>query len=129
MDILAKKRVLSFLISTVIACHFASLAWSGVYELSRVDYFNIYEIRREKNDTASRQAFSSDDLWAVEMTDSAGRSFLQRPPEVVMELLNDPNTLNGSKYLAWNEARIKHLEQAAALLDEISKDPSRRTQR
>ncbi len=119
--------MLSFLIA--ITCFFSSAAWAGVYELSRVDYFNKYKIKRETKAADLRRAFSSDELWAVEMTDSAGRSFLQRPPEVVTELLNDPNVLTGSKYLAWNEARIKHLEQAAALLDEISKDPSRKKQR
>jgi hypothetical protein len=129
MDILAKERMLPLLISTGIACLFSSAAWAGVYELSRVDYFNKYETRREKNDAASRRSFSSDELWAVEMTDSAGHTFFQRPPEAVTDLLNDPDTSTGAKYLAWNQARIKQLEQAAALLEKISKDPSIKTQR
>jgi hypothetical protein len=129
MGILAKKRVLFVLIWLVSANLFVSCAQAGVYALSRVNYFDQYAAPQKKHDPKPETIFSADELWAVQMTDGSGRSFLQRPPEAVMSLLNDPSSMTGLKYLAWNEARIKQLEQASLVLQELSKMPSNKAPR
>ena len=120
MDILAKKRVLPVLITTGI-CLWTSAANAGMYGLSRVDYFNREALGRENEAVRAPRAFSSDDLWAVKTQDAAGRFFLKRPPEAVVDLLQDPNRSTGLNYLAWNKARLEKLEQAAAVLDGLSR--------
>lgn len=129
MDLLAKKRVLFVLAivgGTVLG---PATAVAGIYELSRVDYFKQGASRQFENERAALLKFSSDDLWAVHMTDGEGRLFLQRPPAVVTEFLNDPDRETGLRYLAWNEARVKQLEQAAAFLQELSTVSTAQAQR
>lgn len=124
MDILAQKRMLFVLIQMFTVVFYASAVTASVYGLSRVDYFNKDASLRAEKLLTTPLKFSSDELWAVEMTDNKGITFLQRPPGVVAEFLEDPGRVTGLRYLAWNEARSQQMEQAALVLEQLSLIPS-----
>lgn len=101
MDLLAKKRVLSFLISITVL--FSKQVQGDVYRLKRIEFFPYKKSEQKKT---KEEVFSSEELW--------------NSKKVAELFLTNPNKETGKRYLKWQEERIKHLENAMFILDQIS---------
>lgn len=68
---------------------------------------------------ASEAMTSTETLWAEPMKLPDGRTTIYVPPKAVLGFLENPTRENATAYLAWQEARMKKLKAALALLRDI----------
>ncbi len=97
MGLLAKERVLFVLIYLLCGPVYAGEA---LYHLSMVDYFSMKD-QKEK----SR---NQDDFWF-----EAG----YHPPQVVIDLLDDPGERTAHQYIQWNRERLARILAAQQAID------------
>jgi hypothetical protein len=97
MGLLAKERVLLVLIFCVGAVGFAA---EGPYHFDRIDYFGMTGPEEGKIDPA--------DAWL-----DPG----YRPPQVVIDLLEDPRESTARRYLQWNRERLEKIKAAQRAVD------------
>lgn len=101
MGLLAQKRVLFVLIFFSLG----SYGWADEYpfHLTAVDYFGL----RRQDD--KKVVFSPD--WV-----EPG----YHPPQVVMDLLDDPNEQTALAYLRWQRERFEKIARAQQVLDKVT---------
>jgi hypothetical protein len=103
MGILAKERVLFVLIFFgLVPC---GQAREDLFNLSTVDYFGMKLCKSE--------SFARSSIWI-----DPGSGY--RPPQVVMDLLNDPNEQTALEYLRWHRERLKKIARAQQVLEKVS---------
>jgi len=91
MGLLAKKRVLFVLIFFGMAR--AGWAGEGLFPLTMVDYFGMKARQKENAEPG------------------------YHPPQVVMDLLDDPNERTALEYLRWQRALLERISRAQQALD------------
>ena len=104
MGLLAQKRMLLVLICLGMApgVH----ADEGIFHLSVVDYFGLKALKKENAGQSS--------VWV-----EPG----YRPPQVVIDLLDDPNEQTAHRYLRWHRERLEKVARAQEVLEKLV-DPS-----
>jgi len=93
MGLLAKKRVLFVLIFFTVAV--PGRCDEDLFRLTTVDYFGMKSRQRE----------------------NAAPGY--QPPQVVMDLLDDPNERTALAYLRWHRERLDKITRAQAILDKV----------
>jgi hypothetical protein len=97
MGVLAKERVLFVLTFLVCAPAYAG---EGLYHLSTIDYFSMKKCQENRVDPP--------DVWL-----EPGH----RPPQVVVDLLEDPGERTAQRYLQWNRERLARIMAAQQAVD------------
>jgi len=86
---------------------------SGSYGFSQIEYFSAGA--KEKNPGS---LFTADQLWSEIKYSADGSAAIYRPPEVVINFLEQPNTENAKHYIQWNTARLEKIAQAQKVLQQ-----------
>jgi len=97
----------------------------GIYGLSEIDYFNMKGLKktdnREIHATVDKSGAPIDqDLWIEPAISADGKVSYYRPPQVVVDFLDDPTIENGKAYLAWNQEKLAKITKAQTVLQELA---------
>ena len=101
MGLLAKERVLFVLIFFSMTAY--ARAQEDLFHLTSVDYFGMKVHEKE-----------------VPASSSAWLEPGYRPPQVVMDFLDDPNERTALQYLYWHRERLAKIARAQEILDKVS---------
>jgi hypothetical protein len=79
----------------------------------RVDFWgeNRHEIQ---------PATPTEDLWTEHQVARDGRVSAYRPPQVLLDLLEEPSDQNARRYLDWQRLRVQKILQAQRALDRVN---------
>jgi hypothetical protein len=100
MGLLAEKRVLLILI--FFGMMTSAQAGEDLFHLTMVDYFGAKACKKGR-------------ALAVSTWVEPG----YRPPQVVMDLLDDPNEQTALQYLRWHRDRLEKLARAQEILQKV----------
>ena len=99
----------------------------SIYGFSEVDYFNMKELK--KPDTSKieaavdkQEAPVSQDLWIEPAISADGKVSYYKPPQVVVDFLDNPTTENGKAYLSWNQQKLAKITKAQEVLQELASE-------
>ena len=99
----------------------------GIYGLTEIDYFNMKGLK--KTDKRAIQATVdkseapiSQDLWIEPAISADGKVSYYRPPQVVVDFLDDPTKENGKAYIEWNQQKLAKITKAQEVLQELAGD-------
>ena len=97
----------------------------GIYGFSEIDYFNMKGLKKtdkreihatvDKNDEPIDQ-----DLWIEPAISADGKVSYYKPPQVVVDFLDDPTKENGKAYIEWNKAKLAKITKAQEVLQELA---------
>lgn len=104
MDLLARKRMLFVLI--VWGSFICVPVQAQTYSFQKVEYFPT-PVKEEKK--SQEMDFSLEELW--------------QSPDIAYAFLTNPSLEAGKKYLLWQQERLKHLQNAMKILNQILEDP------
>ena len=99
----------------------------GIYGLSEINYFNMKELRKtdkkpfqgtvNKDNTSVKQ-----DLWTEPAISADGKVSYYRPPQVVVDFLENPTMENAKAYVKWNQEKLAKITKAQAVLQEVASE-------
>lgn len=123
------RRISKTFFSFLMLFLLAGRCWAeeGIYNLSEIDYFNMKGIRktdtREIRATVDKKSPPIDQsLWIEPAVSADGKVSYYKPPQVVIDFLEDPSRENGIEYLKWNQQRLAKVEKAQVVLQELAKE-------
>ena len=118
----------AFLVLGVVTS-FAGSCWAeeGIYNLSEIDYFNMKGVKktdtREIRATVDKKSPPIDQsLWIEPAVSADGKVSYYKPPQVVIDFLDDPTRENGMEYLKWNQQRLAKVDKAQAVLQDLARE-------
>lgn len=119
---LSKLLICGFFLLTFVLRAYAE---DGIYGFSEIDYFNMKGLKKtdkreihatvDKNDAPINQ-----DLWIEPAISADGKVSYYRPPQVVVDFLDDPTKENGRAYIEWNQQKLAKITKAQAVLQELA---------
>ena len=99
----------------------------GVYGISEIDYFNMKDLKNtdkkpfqgtvDKDNVTGQQ-----DLWTEPAISADGKVSYYRPPQVVVDFLENPTMENGKAYVKWNQEKLAKITKAQAVLQEVASE-------
>ena len=97
----------------------------GIYGLTEIDYFNMKGLKktdkRKIQATVDKsEAPISQDLWIEPAISADGKVSYYRPPQVVVDFLDDPTKENGKAYIEWNQQKLAKITKAQGVLQELA---------
>jgi len=97
----------------------------GIYGFTEIDYFNMKGLKktdkREIHATVDKsEAPISQDLWIEPAISADGKVSYYRPPQVVVDFLDDPTKENGKAYIEWNQEKLAKITKAQEVLQELA---------
>ncbi len=97
----------------------------GIYGFQEIDYFNMKGLKktdkREIHATVDKsEAPISQDLWIEPAISADGKVSYYRPPQVVVDFLDDPTKENGKAYIEWNQEKLAKITKAQEVLQELA---------
>ena len=96
----------------------------GIYGLTEIDYFNMKGLKKIdkraiKATVDKSEAPISQDLWIEPAISADGKVSYYRPPQVVVDFLDDPTKENGKAYIEWNQQKLAKITKAQEVLQEL----------
>ena len=97
----------------------------GIYGFTEIDYFNMKGLKktdkREIQATVDKsEAPISQDLWIEPAISADGKVSYYRPPQVVVDFLDNPTKKNGKAYIEWNQQKLAKITKAQEVLQELA---------
>lgn len=104
-----------------------AFAEDGLYALTEIDYFDSKGIKKtEKKEIQAtidkKEPPLEQELWIEPAMSADGKVSYYKPPQVVVDFLDDPTTENGKKYIEWNQKKLAKIQKAQTVLQELAKE-------
>ena len=99
----------------------------GIYGFSEIDYFNLKGLKktdnREIHATVDKdEAPINQDLWIEPAISADGKTSYYRPPQVVVDFLDNPTMENGKAYIAWNQLKLAKITKVQEVLQALASE-------
>ncbi len=103
-----------------------AFADDGIYGLTEIDYFDSKGLKkldkRKINATIDKKEPPIEqDLWIEPAISADGKTSYYKPPQVVVDFLDDPTMENGKKYIEWNQKKMAKIQKAQTVLQALAK--------
>lgn len=90
-----------------------SISCAGAFDLGEVRFFE-----EPKEDRGAEEEGGIEDLWTEPVIGPDGRVAYYRPPEAVLQFIENPTEENAEAYLEWNRKRFEAYLKAQEVLRE-----------
>ena len=101
-----------------------SFAEDSIYGFNEIDYFGMKGLKkvdqREIRATQDKKEPPiEENLWIEPVVSADGKVSYYRPPQTVIDFLENPTRETGSKYVEWSEKRIEKVQKAQGVLQTL----------
>jgi len=99
----------------------------SIYGFTEVDYFNMKGLKKPDTRTIQatvdkQEAPVSQDLWIEPAISADGKVSYYKPPQVVVDFLDNPTLENGRAYMTWNQQKLEKITKAQEVLQELASE-------